>query len=177
MGLSCATLRILTPITIAAIVAILSGLVFTFIVMLASFISTYFMSSLQQPSIAGYQWSYFGFVSPFDVAKDLIAAAFRVLSEGDIFLDSEEEDAFPLPNFGQSDGTHTPPGVVMRFIRRFLLGLPLVGAVSVVHLLMSFQALFPVQLLARYRGSRNRNNNRDVAAFIVVALIVVGALR
>ena len=71
------------------------------------------------------------------------------------------------------------PGFIMRFIQRFIIGLPLVGAGSLVHLLLSVQFLAPVQWLARYRGSRSRRDNgsRDIAALIVISLLVVGALR
>jgi hypothetical protein len=170
-------------------IVLLSGLSFTAIVMLASLVTTYLVSYFEEPSSDSYYtWSYFGyqFVSPIDVARDLITAAFRVLKDGDIagILD---EGVFPsetgYSHRQNSRGASAPfepssrPGVVMRFIRRFLLGLPLVGAVSVVHLLLSFQFLAPVQWLARYRGSRRRDGTRDVAALIVVALILVGAVR
>jgi hypothetical protein len=72
-----------------------------------------------------------------------------------------------------------PPGVLKRFIRRFILGLPLVGASSLVQMLLSFGALGPVQWIARYRGSRNRRNSdsRDIAAIIIISLLLVGAVR
>ncbi|KAH6917487.1 hypothetical protein BKA70DRAFT_1252320 [Coprinopsis sp. MPI-PUGE-AT-0042] len=169
------------------VIALLSGLSFTAIVMLASLITTYLASFFEElSSDSYYTWSYFGyqFVSPVDVARDLITATFRVLKDGDIagILD---EGVFPS-EAGYSHGRNSrgvplepslQSGVVMRFVRRFLLGLPLVGAVSVVHLLLSFQFLAPVQWLARYRGSRRRDGTRDVAALIVVALILVGAVR
>lgn len=160
------------PIVIAGI----SGFMFTLIVMLASFVTTYFMDWFEEPS-SDHGWSYFRFVSPFEVATDLISAAFRVLRDGDV-AGILEDDYFPgevpVREYFRSPSS---PGLIMRLIRRFLLGLPLVGAVSLVHLLLSIRLLAPVQWVARYRASRRRNNNRDAAAMIVISLIVLGSLR
>ncbi|KAJ3550241.1 hypothetical protein NMY22_g583 [Coprinellus aureogranulatus] len=162
------------------IVASLSGIIFTSIVMLASFITTYFMSWFEEPS-TDYGWTFFGFryVSPFEVATDLISAAFRVLRDGDV-AGILEDDFFPRERptrYRAPTTTPSKPGFIIRMVRRFLLGLPLVGAASLVHLLLSIQLLAPVQWLARYRASRRRDNNRDIAALIVVGLIVIGAAR
>ncbi len=160
----------------------LSGLFFTIIVMLASYITTYFMSAFEQPTTSSYySWSFF-YVSPFEVAQDLVVAALRILREGGI---DGLDVAIPSPStttLGRQAG-HSPrlpsnPGSIKRFIKRFLLGLPLIGAGSLVHLLLSVGFLVPVQWLARYRGNRNRREgSRDLAALVVVALLVVGALR
>ena len=142
--------------------------------MLASSITTYFISSFEDVS----QASFFEYVSPFQVATDLIAAAFRVLRDGDI-AGILEEDIFPeRPRTAWSQrSVQSKPGFVMRFIRKFLLGLPLVGAASLVQLLLSAHLLAPVQWLARYRGSRRRRNSRDTAALIVLGLVLVGCIR
>ncbi|KDR84905.1 hypothetical protein GALMADRAFT_233367 [Galerina marginata CBS 339.88] len=156
----------------------ISGLLFTYIVMMASFITTFFMSSFERPT-SYYSYSYFHFISPFDVAHDLITAAFRVLRDGklaDVFEDStflsQEASMKPLTQ-------GPPPSIIKRFVRRFLLGLPLVGAGSLVQMLLSAPFLAPVQWIARYRGSRNRrnNNSRDIAALIVISLVIIGSLR
>jgi len=43
---------------------------------------------------------------------------------------------------------------------------------------LSLQMLAPVQFVARYRASRSRrNNSKDFAALIIVALVVAGAVR
>ena len=122
----------------------------------------------------------FYYISPIDVAQDLITAVFRIIKDGDI------SDFFTEP-IGHSRksplGTATrpnqpPPGLMKSFVRRFLIGLPLVGAGSIVHMLLSFQMLAPVQFVARYRASRNRrNNSKDFAALIIVVLVVAGAVR
>jgi hypothetical protein len=159
----------------------LSGLFFTIFVMLASYITTYFMSAFEEPTTSSY---YFFYVSPFGVAQDLVVAALRILKDGGI--DGLFDDTMPRSRNGPySRRTDLPPlrppsnpGFIKRFIKRFLLGLPLISAGSLVHMLLSVGYLLPVQWLARYRGNRNRrDNSRDLAALIVVGLLAVGALR
>lgn len=158
------------------IVGGLSGLLFTLLVMTASYITTFFISAFETPS---YYHPFYS--SPFEVAQDLVTAAFRVMKDGD--MASILEDNIRQPS--TTNTTRTPlvpkprPGFIIRFIQRFIIGLPLVGAGSLVHLLLSVQFLAPVQWLARYRGGRSRRNNgsQDVAALIVISLLVVGALR
>ncbi|KAF9455110.1 hypothetical protein P691DRAFT_716330 [Macrolepiota fuliginosa MF-IS2] len=160
----------------------LSGFFFTLIVMLASYVTTYFMAAFEEPTTSSYFSSVF-FVSPLEVAQDLVVAALRILKEGSI--DGLLDDTItPTATSGSGRRPGRPlrppsnPGFVRRFIKRFLLGLPLVGAGSLVHMLLSVGYLVPVQWLARYRGNRNRrDNSRDLAALIVVALLVMGTLR
>ncbi|PPQ62770.1 hypothetical protein CVT24_000464 [Panaeolus cyanescens] len=138
--------------------------------MMASYVTSFLMSSFDQPS--DYD-SYFFFVSPIEVAQDLMSAAFRILRDQDLgdYLGSTSQST-------SAPGDSAPQGFFKWFIRRFLLGLPLIGAGSLVHMLLSMQALLPVQWLARYRGRRSRrNSNGDIAAIIVLGLIVLGALR
>jgi hypothetical protein len=163
------------PLAPLVIVGGISVLLFTFLVMLASFITTFFMSSFEEPSY----WGFWGVVTPYDVAHDLITAAYRVIKDGDtygLFEDNGDRQDFPL------DGPVDIPvprrsGLIWRFVRRFLLGLPVIGAGSIVHMLLSAPFLGPVHWLARYRGSRRRGNSRDIAAIIVVGLLVVGIAR
>ncbi|KAF9481025.1 hypothetical protein BDN70DRAFT_831834 [Pholiota conissans] len=158
-----------------------SGLLFTSIVMAASFITTFFMAAFDEPSQSYYSYyNPFYFFSRWDVAQDLVTAAFRVIRDGE-FSDVLEDTLsyttakgpvnVPIPR--------PPPGIVKRFIRRFIIGLPLIGAGSLVQMLVSVQALAPIQMIARYRASRNRrnNNSRDIAAVIVITLLLVGTFR
>ncbi|TFK41243.1 hypothetical protein BDQ12DRAFT_733552 [Crucibulum laeve] len=160
------------------IVGGISGLVFTMIVMMSSFATTYFMSNIEVEPTTQY-FSFF-YVSPVDVAKELVRAAFRVIQEEHVFDDDllatspRSSGSVPLSPLV----SHAKPSIIKRFIRRFILGLPLVGAGSLVHMFLSMQFLRPVQMLARYRGSRNRrDNSRDIAALIIVGLLILGALR
>jgi hypothetical protein len=68
---------------------------------------------------------------------------------------------------------------VWRFIRRIVLGLPVVGAVSLIQMLFSLPLLGPIQWIARSRGNRGRrdNNSRDTAAVFIILLLAIGALR
>lgn len=145
------------------------------IVMLASFITTFFMSTFEQPS------SYYSifYISPYEVAQDLVAAALRVIRDGDASILDDGMTPSTSTSRLTPKGSQSKPGLVKRFIRRFVLGLPLVGAGSLVQMLISFQFLAPIQMLARYRGRRNRrdSSSRDMAALIVVGLLILGAAR
>ncbi|PPQ92676.1 hypothetical protein CVT25_013983 [Psilocybe cyanescens] len=159
--------RIVGLATNPIIVGGISGLLFTIIVMMASFITSLLMPAFEEPT--EYSESYF-YISPIQVARDLITAAFRVLRDGDLGDIPEEPSRFWSPK---------NPGIVRRFIRRFILGLPLVGAGSLVHMLLTAPFLGPIQWIARYRGSQNRRNrnSQDIAAVIVVSLLIMGAIR
>lgn len=161
----------------------LSGLIFTMIVMVASFITTYFVSAFEEPS--HHYYSSLFYVSPIEIAQDLVRAVFRILQDEDAsdIIDETVFQRTPRSPFPPHVGSlqpmpTTPSGIFMRFVRRFVLGLPLVGAGSLVHMLLSVGLLGPVHWLARYRGrNRRRGNSRDIAAIIIVALIIAGAAR
>lgn len=127
--------------------------------------------------------------SPYDVGQDLVRAALRILQEESGIIDPSL-----LPKASKSTTPRRPPmgplnapdaakivpsGYLRSFFQRILLGLPIVGAGSLVHMLLSFPLLGPVHWLARYRGNRGRRreNTRDVAAVVIVVLLVVGAAR
>lgn len=149
--------------------------------MMASFITTFFMGAFDEPSHHSFSYfSYFYYISPWEVAQDLVTAAFRVIRDGE--LSGVFEDTVTYTTAKGSVNVpvpRPPPGIIKRFVRRFILGLPLVGAGSLVQMFLSVQALGPIQWIARYRGSRNRrnSNSRDIAAVIVITLLLVGAFR
>jgi len=165
------------------IVGALSAILFSLLVLLSSFVTTYFISWFEESdpysshayySRSSFFGSFFGssyfFVSPVDIVRDLIRATLRIL----------KEDVEGGPIFGQGESEPGPspsaPGILKSFIRRFLLGLPLVGAGSIVHMLMTFQ--LPLHFLTRYRTSnRRREASRDIASLIIVGLVLVGAAR
>ncbi|CAA7258663.1 unnamed protein product [Cyclocybe aegerita] len=144
--------------------------------MVASFITTFFMSAFDGPAYR----SIF-FVSPIEVAQDLMIAAFRVLKDGELgdILGEPILQSKPTRASSSATGPVSKPGFLKRFIRRFIIGLPLVGASSAVHMLISLHMLAPVQWIARFRGSRSRrnSNSRDIAALIIVGLLVAGTVR
>ncbi|TFK77171.1 hypothetical protein BDN72DRAFT_830335 [Pluteus cervinus] len=163
----------------------ISGLLFTFVVMMASYLTTYSMSVFEEPSTSSFYYtvSYSGgfYSSPFSVISDLVRAALRILQDGDV------AGILEITDFAKSRANHpplkgprvpeAPPGLIKRFVRRFVLGLPIVGAGSLVQMLLSMPFIGPVHWLARYRGNRRRGNSNDFAALLIVALLVLGALR
>jgi hypothetical protein len=103
--------------------------------MLSSFITTFFMSAFEEPSYR----SIF-FVSPFEIAQDLIRAALRILQDetgvdGPIFTQRDAPLNSPIPR--------SEPGLLLSFLRRFLIGLPMIGAGSyVTYFLLEYRAFY-----------------------------------
>jgi len=140
---------------------------FSALVLLSSFLTTFFMIPVDDSS-------YFYQFNLFDLLRDLIRAAVRILQDGDHFVDSS---FFEEPLVG-SPTSRSPPGLFSTFVRRFILGLPVVGAASLVHMLLSLPFFGPLHWLARYRSSRERRaNSRDFAAIFIIILIAVGVAR
>lgn len=142
--------------------------------MCSSYVTTYFMSSFDD-DYSSYGSSYYFFISPIDVGHDLIRAALRIL---------RDQDAFPLednvPRLTRTNPAPFPssPSVLKRFVRRFVIGLPMIGAGSIVHMLLSLPLLGPVHWIARFRGNRSRRgNSTDIAAMIILGLLVIGIAR
>jgi len=174
--------RVVGIATNPVVVGALSSIIFTIIVILSSYITTYFMSVFEEPSWSSTSYFFYSYyyISPWDVGKDLIRAALRILKDQNGF--DFDDDAL----FTQSTAkvnvppvvARPPPGILKRFIKRFMLGLPVVGASSLVQMLLSVPFLGPVHWLARYRGNRSRRGDtRDVAAMVVIVLLLVGAAR
>ncbi|KAL0951294.1 hypothetical protein HGRIS_008004 [Hohenbuehelia grisea] len=169
--------QVLGIATNPVVVGAISSVLFTVLVLLSSFVTTFFMSWFEEPSYGGWYFYY----SPFDIARDLIRAALRIISDetgADLFDEALRKTAstrrvptdIPFPSPAKRS-------LLKKFVRRFLLGLPIVGASSVVQMLLSAPFIGPVHWLARYRGSRRRDNSRDIAAFIIMALLLWGSLR
>jgi len=161
------------------ILGVFSSVFFTAIVIAASFITTYFMSFFEETSMSyedSYYFSYHMF--PFDVGKDLVRAALRILKDKNEHI--MDEDAFftePEVNVAAA-AAKVSPGLLKRLLRRFMLGLPMVGAISIVQVLLSLPILGPVHGLARYRGNRNRRGaTTDVATALVIMVLLFGAAR
>ena len=124
-------------------------------------------------------WGYWAWTNPYSVGRDLVRAALRIIQDetGGLFdpdAFSSSTDAAP----GSAEAVSNP-GIVWRFVRRCVLGLPVVGAASLVHMLFSLPLLGPLQWIARSRGNRGRraNGSRDTAAVVIIFLLAVGALR
>jgi hypothetical protein len=161
--------------TIPVVVGVIASFLFTILVMCSSYLTTYFMSSFDDHS--SYGPSYYFFISPIDVGQDLIRAALRILRDQDAFPIEETARRTRLTKTNPAS-LPSPPTFLTRFVRRFIVGLPMIGAGSIVHMLLSLPLLGPVHWIARFRGSRSRRgNSTDVAAMIIVVLLIVGIAR
>ncbi|KAG5647635.1 hypothetical protein DXG03_008988 [Asterophora parasitica] len=136
------------------------------------------MTWFEEPS---YGFSSFYFVSPLGLMQDLIAAALRILKDEDFVGIFDDLPSRPRRNAGVVPrlAPSKPRGLLISFIRRFILGLPMVGAGSLVYMFLSAPFLGPLQWLARQRGGsrRRRDQSRDIAAMVIVALLAMGAAR
>jgi len=180
------------PLSVA--IATLSTILFTILVYASSFLATALLSSLDDPSYnssssssSSYSSStvyittgggYWTWTNPYTVGRDLVRAALRIIQDetGGIF----DPDVLLSPPTKRSGAEVTSdPSFVGRFVRRFILGLPVVGAASLIHMLFSLPLLGPIQWIARSRGSRGRgsSSSRDTAAVVIILLLAIGALR
>jgi hypothetical protein len=174
----------LSPVAIAT----LSTVFFTAIVFASSFLTTTFISTLDEPSYTSYNsstflvstgWGYWTWTNPYSVGRDLVRAALRIIQDetGGLF----DPDAFSSSTAAAPESAEaiSNPSIVWRFVRRCILGLPVVGAASLIHMLISLPLLGPLQWIARSRGNRGRrgSGSRDTAAVVIIFLLAIGALR
>lgn len=184
------------------VVGAVSSVLFTVLVLLSSYITTYFMGALEEPSWHTESYYYSYYISPWSVGKDLVRAALRILKEeSGLEFDDDRLLASRPPRMRTDSATTTsvppsPPSTLQIFLKRFswvsvllihimctdhrptVLGLPMVGAGSLVHMMLSLPLLGPLHWLARYRGNRSRRgDSRDAAAMVVIVLLLVGAAR
>lgn len=177
---------LLAPLSVA--IATLSTVLFTILVYASSFLATALLSSLDDPSYNSSSYSssaiyfasgggYWTWTNPYTVGRDLVRAALRIIKDetGGIF----DPDVLLNPPAPGSAELASDPSFVWRFVRRFILGLPVVGAASLIHMLFSLPLLGPIQWIARSRGSRGRGSSRsrDTAAVVIILLLAIGALR
>ena len=120
---------------------------------------------------------YWAWTNPYSVGRDLVRAALRIIQDeaGGVF----DSEALFTPLAPDNVDTMLSHGLLWRFMRRFVLALPVVAAASLVHMLFSLPILGPVQWIARSRGNRGRrgSGSRDTAGVIVIILLGIGALR
>ncbi|KAH9950429.1 zf-C3HC4-domain-containing protein [Amylocystis lapponica] len=156
--------RVVGIATNPVVVAALSSLLFTILVLCSSVVTTRLLSDDPE---SGYSYSLY---YPVEVFQNLVRATVR------IFLDDSllgESILRATEGSGTARAPGKPPGLLQRFLRRFLLGLPVVGAGSIAHLLLSVP--LPFHWL-RFRTRRGRDS-RDVVGLLVVAVVLAGAAR
>jgi len=154
----------------------LSVFLFTWIVYLASFLATYFMDDLDAPpnSAAGFSFFYGYWISPTEVAGNLIRLALRVIRDEDIVFEEKLlKPNQPLP----ADFHPRPRGFFANFFRRVVIGIPVVGVASLVQFLLSMSMLGPFHFLTQLRGRNRRDSSRDIATILVLLAIIYGAYR
>ncbi|EMD42140.1 hypothetical protein CERSUDRAFT_147721 [Gelatoporia subvermispora B] len=151
------------PVAIAAVSAVL----FTVIVFCSSFVTTWLLSDDRQ-----LRTIYF---YPVDVFQSLVRSAIGILVDGRML---DQSAVYSSRMRGQTSSPPLapsgPPSLLQRFIRRFLLGLPVVGAGSIAQMLLSM----PLPTLGfRFRTLRGRGRSRDFIAVMILAIILIGILR
>ncbi|KZT72802.1 hypothetical protein DAEQUDRAFT_722423 [Daedalea quercina L-15889] len=153
------------PVVIAAV----SSLLFTVLVLCSSFVTTSLLSDDGDSMIYLY-----GFYNPLEVIQILVRATVRIFIN-----DSLLDEAVLQGAQSRSRPTHIrtpgkPQGLIARLVRRFLLGLPVVGAGSIAHMLLSVPLPFHWLRLRNYTRGRD---SRDVMALLIVAVVLMGATR
>ncbi|TDL28524.1 zf-C3HC4-domain-containing protein [Rickenella mellea] len=158
-------------------IGILAAFFFTLIVFSASFLATFFMQGIENPDTGtGFYYSSY-YTWPYDVASDLMKIAFNFLRDEDI-IHTRRPASVPLRRRPKKPSG--PPGLLARFFGRFVLGLPVVGVASVVHLLWTMSLLGPMHMVTRWRRFRSgnrRDGSRDIAALLLMIAIIAGAIR
>ncbi len=158
-------------------VGILATSLFTFLVYFASFIATFFLDNLDESTSYGPTFFFFG-TSPLLVAKDVIKLALRFLQDEDLFL---EDNPFARKPDVASRVFRLPKerGFISNFFRRVVIGIPVVGAASLVQLLWSISMLTPFHFFTRLGGRDRREGrgSRDFATILVLFAVVMGVLR
>ena len=158
------------------VVAVASAIIFTLIVYVSSFVTAACLGLFEQgASEDSYIFSYYFY--PIDTFKDLVSSTLSILNDEFGIIEQLEglhrrSQPRPTPLAAK------PDSLVVRLVKKFLLGLPLVGIGSLIQMILSMPILGPVHWIARYRSSRGRRGStRDMTAIIVVGLMLIGSLR
>ncbi|KAI1788776.1 hypothetical protein LXA43DRAFT_1023954 [Ganoderma leucocontextum] len=156
--------RVMGIATNPIVVAAVSTFLFTILVLLSSFVTTWF--------IGDDDGSYsFSFYYPYEVFRNLVKMTIGILADDGMIGDNVLSQRKGTYQLKQPQG---PPGPLGRFIRRFLLGLPVVGAGSIAHMLLSIP--LPFHWL-RFRTRRTGRQSQDLMALIILAVVLAGAAR
>ncbi|KZT06006.1 zf-C3HC4-domain-containing protein [Laetiporus sulphureus 93-53] len=148
-------------------VAVVSSFLFTILVMCSSFVTTSLLSD------EGDSMYLYGFYSPLEVIQNLVRATISIFVD-DRLLDEAVLQSSRRRSIPTIRNSSKPPGLLKRFVRRFLLGLPVVGAGSIAHMLLSVPLPFH---WVRFRAYNRGRDSRDLVALFIVAIVLMGAAR
>ncbi|CCM05198.1 uncharacterized protein FIBRA_07407 [Fibroporia radiculosa] len=150
------------------VVATVSTFFFTVLVLCSSFITTTLLSDDGETSYL------YGFHSPFDTIQNLVRATIRIFVDDSLLDESVLGGSRCYPMATNVRPLGKPPGLLKRLVGRFLLGLPVVGAGSIAHMLFSVPLPFH---WVRFRANNRGRESRDVVTLLVVAMVLMGAAR
>jgi len=160
------------PVVVAAV----STVVFTLIVYASSFVTAACLGLFEQGADEdSYIFSYYFY--PIETFRDLVSSTLSILNDEFGII---EQRGGPHRRSRQHHAplVTKPDSLVVRLVKKFILGLPLVGVGSLIQMILSMPVLGPVNWIARYRSSRGRRGStRDITAVIVIGLMVIGAIR
>ncbi|KAE9408174.1 hypothetical protein BT96DRAFT_24912 [Gymnopus androsaceus JB14] len=149
------------------IIGCISAFIFALLTLASSYVTTYLLAYFQRPSSSGFYIfsSSYWFEDPVEAARDIVRAALGILQDENGVLFDARSRSTGAP----SATTQGSPG----FLARLIIGLPLLGASSLVQML-SFSLISPIRWLAR---RRRNNDSRDASALIIAVLICIGCAR
>ena len=129
----------------------------------------------QGPSVSGFYLFGGYYVSPTEFAGNLIRTVLRIIRDEDIILDETLlKSGRPL----RTDMPRARPrGFLANFVRRVIIGIPVVGAASLIQFLLSMSMLGPFHFATQLRGRNRRESSRDIATILVLIAILYGAYR
>jgi len=148
------------------VVGALSCIAFTLLLFVSSFVTTYLISGTGEDS-------YF-IIYPWETFREVVRTAVCVLTDiscdGPRMINRKTRGGklqYPAPK--------NPPTLLGRFVRRLLLGLPTVGAGSLLNMLWSLP--FPITHWLRGRLRRSGRSTSDFMTLILLTAVVIGAAR
>ncbi|TFY65160.1 hypothetical protein EVJ58_g2158 [Rhodofomes roseus] len=151
------------------VIAAMSTLLFTIIVLCSSFVTTSLLSDDGDSTVF-----FYGFYNPLEVVQNLVRATVSIFVDDRLLdeavLQGSRSKARPI----QIRTPAKPPRLIRRLVRRFLLGLPVVGAGSIAHMLLSVP--LPFHWL-RLRGYTRNRDSRDMMMLLILAVVLMGAAR
>ncbi len=145
------------------VVGVLSGIAFTLLLFLSSFITTYLISNTGESS-------YFT-IYPMETFRDVLRTAVCALTDAPC----EEVILSARTRRVRARVQKAPPTLLNRFVRRLLLGLPTVGAGSILNMLFTLPIPFTHWIRVRLR--RGSRSSSDITTLILLAVIIIGAMR